>query len=45
MNIERPTLNVDGFEKSLKTSFGVIPAKAGIQQVGWVEEETQQKID
>jgi len=23
--------NIDGFVKSLKTSFGVIPAKAGIQ--------------
>ena len=43
MNIERPTSNVDGFVKSLKPSFGVIPAKAGIQQVGWVEERNPTK--
>ena len=32
----RAILNIDGFVKSLKTSFGVIPAKAGIQcfQIG-----------
>ena len=31
LNVEYRTSNVDGFVKSLKTSFGVIPAKAGIQ--------------
>ena len=31
MNVENRTSNVDGFVKSLKTSIGVIPAKAGIQ--------------
>ena len=31
MNIEHRTSNADGFVKSLKTFFGVIPAKAGIQ--------------
>jgi len=30
-NAQHRTSNIDGFVKSLKTSFGVIPAKAGIQ--------------
>ena len=30
-NVQHRTSNIDGFVKSLKTSFGVIPAKAGIQ--------------
>jgi len=31
MNIEHRTPNIDGLVKSLKSSFSVIPAKAGIQ--------------
>ncbi|MDH3828158.1 MAG: hypothetical protein OET21_12115, partial [Desulfobacterales bacterium] len=31
LNVQHRTSNIDGFVKSLKTSFGVIPAKAGIQ--------------
>jgi hypothetical protein len=31
LNVEHRTSNVDGFVKSLKTSFSVFPAEAGIQ--------------
>jgi len=30
-SIKRSVINIDGFVKSLKSSFSVIPAKAGIQ--------------
>jgi hypothetical protein len=36
-------VNIDGFVKSLKASFGVILARAGVQQVGWVEERNPKK--
>jgi hypothetical protein len=45
LNVKHRTSNIDGFVKSLKSSFGVIPVKAGIQYFQIVQDTCLRRHD